>query len=190
MSDLSSQPIKDYKEKYGLEVFIETGTYQGAGIDTAKKEGFSNIWSCEISEKLCNNVRNKFWDDDGVIISNLDSLTFIKELIHYHKRALWWIDDHFPFMYDQSIPDTQETKFPLLEELRIIAQKPGVENDVIICDDMIAIVGSPRWHKGELSDYLQVADIKYEDLLTVFERTHTAIFQEGCEGILTFLPKG
>ena len=48
-----------YKKQYGLEIFVETGTYYGETIDVMK-EHFDKIYSIELSLDLFKKAKEKF----------------------------------------------------------------------------------------------------------------------------------
>jgi hypothetical protein len=83
-------------------------------------------------------------------------LTFLKDLPLWIGPSLFWLDAHQPHFYDQSIADTEETKFPIMQEIAIIKERPCYEQDVIIVDDLIALTDSPRWHAGEIPEYFHI----------------------------------
>ena len=53
MTHLIATPIKQYREQYGLSLFVETGCQDGEGMSFAKKCGFDEhfLFSCDIRQE-------------------------------------------------------------------------------------------------------------------------------------------
>lgn len=145
MSDLHSLGIDYFKAKYGLEVFVETGAAAGNGLRHAESIGFTERYSCDLnpdSVQQCSGLGE---------VHHADSLTFLKSILPKiaNKPCCFWLDAHYP----ESYSDAPGTKFPLPDELRILAQKPGIEHDVILCDDL-RVLRSPDNPTYSASNYL------------------------------------
>jgi hypothetical protein len=79
------------------DVFIETGTYCGEGIEAALKAGFSKIYSIELSEEHFDFSSKKFVDAPEVVCLLGDSREHLQLLAERHKddHPLFWLDAHF-----------------------------------------------------------------------------------------------
>jgi hypothetical protein len=191
MSELSRLPLSEYRTKFGLEAFVETGCYMGDGIQTALDVGFSSVNSCDVSESHLAHCRQRFASDPRVTLYEGDSLSFIASLSLVERRpTLFWLDAHFPGFYGFDELERKVGRFPLLDELRQLARLPGIERDVILADDLrvVADDANPRWRPGEQGDYFIIRDVRFEDLLQPMAATHEVVLHLQEEGILAFAP--
>jgi hypothetical protein len=88
----------DFKHfKGNCNVFIETGSEYGRGIDSALKVGFEKVYSIELDPKFYNHCKEKFKDDNRVNLILGDSLIELPNLIKNfeEKNFLLWLDAHW-----------------------------------------------------------------------------------------------
>ena len=113
--------------------FIETGSFNGDGIQIAIDCGFTNITSIEITDKYCDVCRERFKNNKGVTIVKGDSITELRTVLDKNKdlNYTYWLDGHW------SCEDTGfgQKEFPIMEELEAILCRPVV-NEIIYIDDM------------------------------------------------------
>lgn len=190
MSTLKNMPIAGLKRRFELRSFVETGTFEGDGLRFALSLGFERCFSCDIVEKWAHAAEREHASAgrDNVYVFHSDSLSFLRTLPNGIGPSLFWLDAHQPAIYGGH--ETRENKFPVLAELDIIRQRSDAGRDVVIVDDLIVIEGSPRWHKGEVCEELQVRDVSWETLFHFLDGTHDAEYCDGMEGYLVFTPKG
>lgn len=121
--------LKKYKTS---NVFIETGTYKGDGVQLALDAGFGKVHSMEIfeplylqsSKRFANNYNVKLWRGDtsinfGDMISSID------------ERITFWLDSHISGCDSSYNP---ECTAPLMRELEEIA-KHHIKTHTILMDD-------------------------------------------------------
>lgn len=129
-SSLDIQLLKSIK--HDSEVFVETGTNTGKGIETALQSGFKRIISLEIEEKFVSLCKEKFKNTPEVYIHYCDSgkdlIKFIKDV---NEKMIFWLDGHA----DYSIPLLNE-----LEQIKTLKRK-----DHIILIDDVRMFGHPLW---------------------------------------------
>ena len=129
-SSLGIQLLKSIK--HDSDVFVETGTNTGKGIETALEAGFKKIISLEIEEKFVSLCKEKFKNESEVYIYNCDSgkdlLNLVKDV---NEKMLFWLDGHA----DYSIPLLNE-----LEQIKKLKRK-----DHIILIDDVRMFGHPLW---------------------------------------------
>lgn len=106
--------MRDYAQRYGLRVFIETGTSVG---DTpwALMDVFTTIYTIEVGESLWLEATKRF-RGTNVICFHGDSAEILPVLLHEYVRqpALLWLDGHF-------CGDARADKdTPIIEELEAI----------------------------------------------------------------------
>ena len=188
MTLLAELPIKEIKEKYNLTSFVETGCYRCASLEIAKAAGFEKISSCDIAPEYVALCQSEFPEAD---IYNLSSPEFLRKVCPTLPPSLFWLDAHYPQHY--GIEDTEQTKFPLPEELRIIQSTRDCSKDIIICDDM-QVINDPdnpcfRSEYGDIMpDSYYSQNIKIQDLVTPFLSTHRYRILKTSSGVLFFSP--
>jgi hypothetical protein len=121
-------------KKYLNPWFIETGTFQGEGIQCALDAGFQNIKSIEIHQPYHQANLIKYYNMPQVkqilLGSTEDQLwNAIKDI---NEPMTFWLDAHF------SGNDTpkSDVNCPLLRELEIIKQHPLAWRSTILIDDI------------------------------------------------------
>ena len=111
--------------KYSNRIFIETGSYEGNGIQQALDEGFELIYSIEILLKWYLYCMNRFKDNPNVHLILGDSGEKLAALLNIiDEPVTFWLDGH----------DGAEST-PILKELKIIRNHP-VKTHTIIIDDL------------------------------------------------------
>lgn len=123
---------KENFEKYPNDVFIETGSYLGDGIQQALDAGFKNIISIELSDKYYNISKNRFINNTNVTVIKGDSFKVLPDLIkNINCPITFWLDGH------HSCGDTALGEYwtPLMQELEVI-KNHHVKNHTIMIDDM------------------------------------------------------
>ena len=172
------------KEKFGWDVFVETGTDRGESIRTLLPH-FSKIYSCEIESE-----RWQFYDDllsnNKVIIkqgSSIDCLPeFFKEI--GHSQFFLYLDAHW------------NGNWPILNELKLVAEW-GLKPVIIIHDfDNGLGFGFDRYRpEGQQEEYLLNYDYVKESIETIYSKDGY-IFQTNTEstnpikvGCAYFIPK-
>lgn len=128
----------EYKSQFGLNIFIETGTFLGDTIEQFKNN-FKQLISFELSEELAEKAKQKFSNQQNVIIVVGDSgkllPAYLKEIT---EPCLFWLDGHYSsefFMGDEYIITAKgEKNTPIVEELKAILSHP-VKKHVILIDD-------------------------------------------------------
>lgn len=122
----------DNFKRFKNELFIETGSFYGEGIQQAIDAGFENIISIELSPKYFSICVNRFNFNPQVKIVFGDSYKVLKEILpQINKRITFWLDGH------HSCEDTALGDFwaPLLQELDAI-KSHHIKNHTILIDDM------------------------------------------------------
>lgn len=116
---------------YPNTYFVETGSFNGDGIQMALNAGFQEIFSLEINEHFVNNCRNRFSRLKQVHVLNKDSGKQLFDVIENIKEPItFWLDGH------NGSPDLNGGKnTPLLEELDQI-KLHALKTHTILIDDM------------------------------------------------------
>jgi hypothetical protein len=169
--------------RHGLECFVETGTGDGEGLLYAEELGFDERSSCDVNVEKAVEARKYGW------VYCSESVEFLKHEIEMWNEGitptLFWLDAHFPERFGAT-----GEKWPLPQELRILAGKKGIEKDVIVCDDMHCIQDpenptreDPNWHDWE------PVEGTIAELTAPFSATHIATLHKVGTGILVLEPR-
>src|SRR3954468_980516 len=77
---LKQKTVREYGEKYGLRVLVETGTYYGEMV-AAMRTRFDQIYSIEYVQELADSAAKKFARDRHVRIFCGDSRAVMPEIL-------------------------------------------------------------------------------------------------------------
>jgi len=92
---VKQRTIKEFAERFGVKVLVETGTFRGDMVE-AMKNKFSRIYSIELSNELYEKAKQRFADDDRIQIINGDSGIELGNLIAtLDQPVLFWLDGHY-----------------------------------------------------------------------------------------------
>jgi hypothetical protein len=118
------------RSRFGLDVFVETGTFQGEMIE-AQREHFQRLFSIELDRDLFEAARAKFADDSRVQLYHGDSGLKLGEAVRdLSAPALFWLDAH----YSMGVTAGREKDAPIIRELSWLAARRQPK-DVILIDD-------------------------------------------------------
>jgi hypothetical protein len=142
--------IKEYQGKFGIEIFIETGTYLGAMVESVK-DTFRKIYSIELSHQLYKMAKIKFRDCNQISLIQGDSGKMLPQILEEIRDtnlpAIFWLDGH----YSYGITARGDSDCPVLEELDVIFKFSNQKN-IILIDDARCFSGS--------GDYPSIPDLK------------------------------
>lgn len=123
--------IRRLARRFGLPVFVETGTYRGDMVDAVKGD-FERVYSIELGGELHRRARERFAGDGRIAILQGDSGEVLGGLLpRIDRPCLFWLDSHF------SDADTARSGLitPVLRELGHIFRHPLARRHVILIDD-------------------------------------------------------
>lgn len=137
---IKQQAIRAYAKKFGLKIFVETGTFRGAMVEAMKKY-FSRIYSIELGKDLYEESKERFAGDERITIIHGDSGVELGKLVpKLNQPALFWLDGH----YSAGITARGEKDTPILEELTHIFNS-GQKGHVILIDDVRCFDPNPAY---------------------------------------------
>lgn len=156
MGNLSSFFLQSFIDSFNIEIFVETGTYKGDGLNYAKKFNFKKLFSVELMDEFYQQSSNRFLNDTRITVLKDNSIDGLNRITHEMKEnCLFWLDAHLPDFYDKSYGNNyigQKKLFiPLEDELKIIKNNKNIENDVFIIDD-IRIYVDDNYESGNWND--------------------------------------
>lgn len=178
--------IESLIQTFGLGTLIETGCYEGDGIEQALRLKLRSIYTCDIGLKWIEHCKERF---PGAHVFHGKSVDVLPEMCRQVEGpSLFWLDAHLPEMYGHS-DDT--AKMPVLEELDIIRyNKRHFERDVIVVDDtrIIKSDDNMRFRESENICCDPIEGISIADIVGKLQRTHMAKHFRHHEGYIIFTP--
>ena len=132
---LKQRTVREYGEKYGLRLLIETGTYYGEMI-SAVKNSFDRIYSVEKDPALAHRAARIFGRDPKIQILEGDSQQVLPALLKsLAQPALFWLDAGY-----YGWAGLESDKRRLSVELEAILRH-AVKGHVILMDDAHGLDG-------------------------------------------------
>ena len=139
--------VKEYAQKFGTTVFVETGTCLGEMI-YAVKRAFNKIYSIELDEELYLGAKELFSKYNHINVIHGDSKSVLKDILDtINEPAMFWLDAH----YSGGITSKGENETPVMEELNIIFNE--FKNKYVI------LIDDARCFNGK-NDYPTVDEVK------------------------------
>ena len=197
--------LDEIKNKYSSEVFVETGTMFGDGVEYALGFGFDKIISIEIEPAIHETASNNYKNNNKVEIILGDSSKVLPEcLSSINGNAIFWLDAHFPgadagiSSYESCKQMEYDTRVPLEAELTAISKRVDSYKDVIIADDLWLYEegayggGNMNEHARQHNQNITKEEVVGKDATfayNLFERTHDIKKYYPDQGYLVFLPK-
>lgn len=147
MSVLRNFNLKQIKDKYQIDTFLETGTAEGDGIEHALNFHFKDIISIEIIENQVLKMKQKFKNYNNVSIILGNSTDVFKNILPYiNDNIIFWLDAHYPgaditqnnvnLKIQLYINGPDNIRLPLEHELLMIKELRKNKKDVILLDDL------------------------------------------------------
>jgi len=203
MGDLKIYDLGDYRCRYNADIFVETGTFKGEGVEYASKFGFNEIHSIEIIKELADDVEKKFSNDETINIWNGSTADVLSKILPtLNGNVIFWLDAHFPGADAHLVPYNNEKdpdlRAPLERELELIQKRAKDYNDVLIIDDLWLYEDGPfEW--GTCNDHFKRCghDTTREELVgkdssfiyKLFDETHNFEKKYTHQGYLIITPK-
>jgi hypothetical protein len=123
--------VKDYQRRFGLRVFVETGTFAGGMIE-AVKDRFEHITSIELDPGWHARAVQRFHTSPHITLLQGDSGERLQQVLDgLTEPALFWLDAH----YSGPITARGVVDSPIARELAAIRAHP-VAGHVVLIDDM------------------------------------------------------
>jgi hypothetical protein len=132
---LKQRAVREYADRYGLRVLVETGTYYGEMV-AAMRQLFDEIYSIEYDHALAVRARQKFARWPHIHILEGDSQKKIPEILAtLNQPALFWLDAGY-----YGWAGLQGDKQRLTVELDSILQHK-IKGHIILMDDARGLSG-------------------------------------------------
>lgn len=141
--EFKREQINRIKNKYNLNVLVETGTFLGDTVENFKSI-FRKVISIELSEHLVKKAQKRFENDNNVSIIQGDSGDVLKNLIkEIDEPVLFWLDGHYSsefFVGKEFIQTARGLKdTPIEKELQVLLNCPL--QHIILIDDARLFTG-------------------------------------------------
>jgi len=132
---VKQRAVREYADRYGLRVLVETGTYYGEMV-AAMRQRFDEIYSVEYDHPLAERAARKFAHWRHVHILEGDSQQKIPEILAtLSQPALFWLDAGY-----YGWAGLQGDKQRLTVELDSILQHK-IKDHIILMDDARGLSG-------------------------------------------------
>lgn len=131
----------DIKTKYGIQIFVETGTADGLQFYDYLRFGFDEHYSCEINKEQYDIAIRNVGHIPNIHIFHQSSVEFLTELLPKIKDipTVFWLDAHLPgseIGLPLSYEKVKKIRMPLEDEILLIKKLKNTKNDIIFCDDL------------------------------------------------------
>jgi hypothetical protein len=141
------QEMKRYQARYGLETFVETGTFRGDTVE-AMRYTFKEVYSIELDRGYYESLQRRFTGVANVHLLYGDSAVILPELLGAISKTntLFWLDAHAgnpiratttPEQNYRGLVGVGKYDFSGLPELEYLLGQ-GLSNCVIMVDDIVA----------------------------------------------------
>lgn len=131
---LDEKILQFFKQHLPLEIFVETGTYEGDNLLLAEKY-FKACFSVELNDEHFAEAQQAFKDKENIFIEHGDSKELLASIKEHVQEActVFWLDAHD--ICNAINPDIEPTdaQSPILGELNAIERLN--ENSVLMIDD-------------------------------------------------------
>ena len=132
---LKQRTVREYAQRHGLRVLVETGTYYGEMVDAVKAH-FDRIYSVEYEPQLAQRAVRKFARYPHIKIFEGDSQKVIPDLLKsLAQPALFWLDAGY-----YGWAGLQGDQQRLTTELEAILRHP-LPGHVVLMDDARGLNG-------------------------------------------------
>jgi hypothetical protein len=141
--------LRRYAQQFGVDVFVETGTYDGETTYRLRRD-FDRLFTVELDSELARLARMRFASLERISPiegSGPDGLR--TALLEIEVPALFWLDSH------PCSTKTSGSGSPVVEELREVMNHT-VSGHVALIDDVRLLTGLDRW--PTLDEVLSVVD--------------------------------
>jgi hypothetical protein len=127
---LKRRVVRSYQRKYGLRIFVETGTYLG-DMTAAMANYFDQLYTIELGADLYRQARARFRSNPPITLHQGDSARILEQLFpRIDEPPLFWLHAH----YSHCITVCGTVQTPIERELELIIRHPEKRN-VILIDD-------------------------------------------------------
>lgn len=148
--------IAQHRANFGLQTFVETGTYHGDTI-AMQLPNFKKLYSIELDDVLYAAARKRFAAEPTVNLIKGDAALSLAELLpSLDAPAMFWLDGH----YSGSGTAYGMMDTPIIYELMALFSWPWANQSVILIDDIRLFSGYENACGGSPHCYPSVDDLR------------------------------
>jgi len=131
---ITAKILIDIKQE--CQVFIETGSALGNGIEAARLAGFEKIYSIEFYKPRYEQCVERFFEFPNIKLFNCTSSVGLEEILkELTEPAVFWLDAHHDMSGMEAEPRVPEKdSFPIMNELDLISSH-YIKTHTILIDD-------------------------------------------------------
>jgi len=127
---IKQRNLREYAQRFGLDVLVETGTYKGEMI-AAMKGDFRKLYSIELSDHFFEDAVQRFCTEHKITILHGDSGQVLEKLVpKLDGPTLFWLDGH----YSAGMTARGDKDTPVIEELGHILGRDDLRCAILIDD--------------------------------------------------------
>lgn len=162
-SPIKRMVISAYRERYGLNQFIESGTYLGDTVAYVAQQKNVRATSIELDDAYFLSAKERFRSYPNVRILQGDSGKLLPEIVQrLQTPALFWLDGH----YSGGDTGMGALNTPVNAELNAILNS-SVEGHVVLIDDAHCFDGTRDYpHLDKLLETVRRKNTHYIDVST------------------------
>jgi hypothetical protein len=155
---IKQNTIREYQQKFGYRILVETGTFFGDMVEAQKKR-FDKIISIELGVYLFERALKRFNKDNNVTIIQGDSGKVLPKILKdINEPVIFWLDGH----YSGGITKKGDKNCPIFEELDAIFNGKKF-NHVLLIDDARCFTGVDGFPSlAELTRYVKSKSRNYQ----------------------------
>jgi len=134
--ELTPEVAKEYRDRYGLRYFIETGIGQSDTRAYNLAPLFRMAWALEVDPETCAIARERSDGISNLVICEGSSPESLQKILPLDGPCLYWLDAHWV-----GGGERPAIECPLLAELAVIGRH--YRGDVVLIDDARQFTGVP-----------------------------------------------
>lgn len=133
---IKQRVLREFKDRYGLEILVETGTFKGDMME-AMKYDFRQLYSIELAAHFYERAMQRFINERHIEILQGDSGKVLESLVpKLDGPTLFWLDGH----YSKGDTARGDDDTPIMQELGHIFSRADLKS-VILIDDARCFMG-------------------------------------------------
>jgi len=147
-----------------IKTFIETGSFEGYGIQKALDAGFTEIYSCELMKKHYDSCMDRFSDNDNVSLYLGSSEDFLPEILEQVDQPfVLWLDAHGGY---QGVAGEPLKQYLPKEFDALYKYSAKFDSSVIMIDDANQFINDQNF-KTKVEEFLK--EIKPDSTIEYYE---------------------
>jgi hypothetical protein len=155
--NLNKDFVSNLQKLFGLDTFLETGTYLGQTARMAASL-FDEVHTIELSKTLYENAKSNLSSFSNISCHQGDTslllAPILRDIERRGKKVLFWLDAH----YSEGITARGNTNTPIINELQAILES-NVPHFVVLIDDIRCFIPERSDTPPPLKEYPSLSQI-------------------------------